>query len=328
MEGFKNIISKGVVPQVDDSVKGVLTLMVNAFDVEDAQHDISAKGSFSKTIKENFDRWRWLYNHDTTQLLGCPLKAWETSEGLMVQAQINTEKQLGRDVLSDYILYAENGRTLEHSVGVQAIKRDERDSRIVKEWRLWEFSSLACWGANPATYCESIKSRQDIKDELAFLSKAVKADYSDERLRGIEQKISILEKALGNDEPLLVKCPYCGKEFDYNAEAEHTFTDDVLNIVRCFVSDMTWDSVREQMQSADEEVRNAVTDIIGAIKSGKIDMTSKDITSVMNYVRCPDCWSRVYKIDSVISKSEKPLPGTSQRPAESSLFRGMTSIYK
>ncbi len=36
--------------------------------------------------------------------------------------QLNLEKQIGRDTLADYKLFAENGRTLEHSIGVKAIK--------------------------------------------------------------------------------------------------------------------------------------------------------------------------------------------------------------
>lgn len=186
-----------------DEVKGILTLAVNGIGIVDSQGDRSMSGSFNKTIKENFGRVKWLYNHDTTQLLGCPLFAEEKDGNLMVTGQINLQKQMGRDVLSDYILYANNGKTLEHSIGVQAVKWEmDNEIRNVYEWKWWEYSTLANWGANPQTFLASIKSADavSINDTIEMLEKALKLNYSDERLDAIEKQIAVLKDTINGKE--------------------------------------------------------------------------------------------------------------------------------
>jgi len=148
------------IKQLDE--KGRVILAVNAFGNVDADNDISMAGSFKKTLKENFHRVRWFLNHDVTKLLGVPVKAWETKTHLEIEAQFNLAKQLARDVYEDYKLFAEHGNTLEHSVGLQAVKFDmdqETGIRTVNEWKLWEFSTLTHWGANERTPLVDIKQR-------------------------------------------------------------------------------------------------------------------------------------------------------------------------
>lgn len=79
-------------------------------------------------------------------------------------------------MLEDYKLYAEYGKTLEHSIGVKAIKRDDKDKRIVKEWSLWEYSTLSSWGANPQTFLIDIKNadKQTIQEHIGFLKKLLR----------------------------------------------------------------------------------------------------------------------------------------------------------
>lgn len=144
MENYKNLLCKTKANDVDE--KGVVTVAVNGIGVKDSQDDISMPGSFNKTLKENFNRMRWFLNHRTDQLLGVPLSGEEKENNLVMVGQINLKKQMGRDTLEDYKLYAENGRTLEHSIGVKAIKRDEADRRKVKEWFMGEYSTLTAWG--------------------------------------------------------------------------------------------------------------------------------------------------------------------------------------
>ena len=117
-----------------DGEKGIVTVAVNGIGVKDSQDDISMPGSFNKTLKENIGRMRWFLNHRTDQLLGVPLEGKEEGGNLIMTGQLNLDKQMCRDILADYKLFAENGRTLEHSIGVRAMKRDEKDQRKVLEW--------------------------------------------------------------------------------------------------------------------------------------------------------------------------------------------------
>ena len=120
---------------IDDlDEKGIVTVAANAFGNEDADGDISAPKSYTKTIKEHFNRVRWFLNHDNKILLGVPIEAQETQNYLKVRGQLNLQKEVSRDVYEDYKLYAQYGKSLEHSVMVQAIKRDEKESGPPPYW--------------------------------------------------------------------------------------------------------------------------------------------------------------------------------------------------
>jgi len=192
---------KSKVEDVDE--KGIVTVYANAFNNKDADGDISVKGSFTKTINESFDRVKWFYNHDNKILLGVPIEAIQDDYGLKVRGQINLKKQIGRDVFEDYKLYAEHGRSLEHSVAVRAIKRDVTNKSMVLEWLWKEYSTLSSWGSNPNTPLIDIKSEKDVIDYINLLDDMLKGRYSDEKLLKIESQLAQL-KSLVNDEPIEV----------------------------------------------------------------------------------------------------------------------------
>lgn len=322
----QKIYNKSKVCDIDEA-KGILTLAVNHIGNVDSQNDMSMPGSFDKTIAEFFPQHcKWLYNHDVTQTLGCPLSAKEENNELVVVGQINLHKQLGRDVFEDYKLFAENGKTLEHSVGVSAVKfKMNGKVREVDEWKLWEYSTLAAWGANPQTRLIDIKSatRDDVIRQIDFLEKALQGRFSSDRLKGMQEQIDMLRKAVSGE--LIVTCPSCGKQFDYNSMEEHTFQSQVLDVARCYLDSMIWSNVREQMQEVADDVRGEVADVINSVKSRSLEMTEKSITDLMSYVRCPDCWSRVYRIDATIKedkeeKSQEPQSYSKIEPAVSSSF--------
>jgi hypothetical protein len=129
---------------------------------------------------------RWFLNHNTTQLLGVPIKGYETAEYLVMEAQFNLEKQIGRDTYEDYKLFKANGKSLEHSIGVQAIKYkidESKGIREVSEWKLWEFSTLTHWGSNENT------PLLGIKDLLLQMSNNKK--YSDQRKKTLESLLTV-----------------------------------------------------------------------------------------------------------------------------------------
>jgi hypothetical protein len=118
MKQYKDLTT--TVKDIDQ--KGRILVAANALGNVDADKDISMEGSFNKTLKDNFNRLKWFLNHDKTQLVGVPIEGKEKYPYLEMLGQVNLNKQLGRDVYEDYKLYAEHGKSLEHSIGVEAIK--------------------------------------------------------------------------------------------------------------------------------------------------------------------------------------------------------------
>lgn len=191
------------VEDLDD--KGIVTVAANAFGNVDADMQISMPGSFTKTIKEFFPRLKWLLNHDRTILLGVPIEASEDGQYLKVRGQLNMKKQVSRDVYEDYKLWAEHGKTLEHSVAVSAIKADPWEKgkpQKVYEWKWTEYSTLTSWGANENTPMLELKNAKDIQDQLNWLDIQLrKGNYSDDKFKQIEQSINLLRSLTADDEP-------------------------------------------------------------------------------------------------------------------------------
>ena len=181
-----------------DKASGIVTVYANAFGNIDSDGDISAKGSFKKTLSENRSRMKWLLNHNPTQLLGVPFLdgSGEDDFGLKNRGKINLNKSIGADTFTDYQLFAENGRTLEHSIGFEIVKShkekaDDKDIRVITEYKLYEVSTLTFLGANQNTPLVDLKS---IDNTLELLEQQLKYNYSDERLEKVESMLLSLRK--------------------------------------------------------------------------------------------------------------------------------------
>lgn len=200
MKGTIKICKNSFVSDLDTS-KGLVTVAANAFYNEDSDGDISMPGAFTKTLNENFDRLKWFLNHDNTILLGVPIEGKQTDKHLVITGQMNMKKQVSIDTLEDYRLYAEHGKTLEHSVMVQAIKRDPTDKSRVLEWKLWEYSTITSWGANEQTPLLSMKSEKNIAEAIDFMEVCLrKGNYTDQRGKEMEKIIKQL-RSLATEEP-------------------------------------------------------------------------------------------------------------------------------
>lgn len=276
--------------------KGRVVVAVNRTGIEDSQGDISMPGSFDKTLKNDLMRMKWLYNHDWTQLLGVPLEGAENKDGdIVMVGQLNMEKQLCRDVYTDYKLMADYGRTLEHSVGVVAKKRDTADKRKVHEWMMAEYSTLSFWGANPCTHLIDIKSDspERVREAIAILEKALKQpEYSDLRLKDMDINLAILNKRLEGKN--VVICPHCGQPVVYDEQQEYTFDNAVLDYASDYVRWTAESIVRAQVDALRPEIRAQVEQVLDAVKAYKLPLTEKTITALMHFVRCPHCWGKIY----------------------------------
>lgn len=304
-----------------DEAKGIVTVAVNGIGIVDSQNDISMPGSFNKTLKENIGRMKWFLNHDTTQLLGVPLEGEERDGNLVMTGQLNLAKQIGRDTLEDYKLYASAGRTLEHSIGVQAIKRDPEDKRKVLEWKMWEYSTLTSWGSNPQTFLVGIKNDNpsDVRANIEFIRNALKMRYSDERLKQYEMRLDMLNKAL--EGAVVVTCPYCGEEFVWDEAERHTFDQQVLDAAASYLSWLADGVVREEMNKLKPEIRAAVLAILSPVLSkcdGKIDakLVQKSLTDLTEYAYCPHCYSRVYSSSITLGQETPAAEKTEDEPSD------------
>ena len=190
MKQYKDLTT--TVKDIDS--KGQILVAANALGNVDSDKDISMEGSFNKTLKDNFSRLKWFLNHDKTQLVGVPIEGKEKYPYLEMLGQINMNKQLGKDVYEDYKLYAEYGKSLEHSIGVEAIKKAEKDGiRRVHEWKLWEYSTLTAWGSNENTPMLGMKSLEDLATSIDWLElKMRKGKFSDEKFIDIEKQLTLL----------------------------------------------------------------------------------------------------------------------------------------
>jgi HK97 family phage prohead protease len=181
-----------------DESQGIVMAYANAYNNEDSDKDISAFGSFEKTVKENFKRIRVLKDHDSRMMIGIPLKIdTEDTYGLMTTTKFNMDKQMGRDMFTDVKLMYENGLNAELSIGYNVMQRDQKNSNIITEYKLREYSFLSSWAANELSTVQGMKSVKSVYGQLEILQKAYNLSYSDPRLREIEK----LLKAL-SDEPL------------------------------------------------------------------------------------------------------------------------------
>ena len=179
-----------------DEAKGVVIAYANTYNFKDSDGDISAFGSFDKSVNENFKRIRVLKDHNPTMMVGVPLEIdTKDAYGLLTTTQFNLKKPLGKDLFTDVQLMHENGLNAELSIGYKVIQRDVKNKNIINEYKLMEYSFLSSWGANELSTVQGIKSIKSTYGILELIEKSYNLDYSDNRLRQIET----LLKSLSNE---------------------------------------------------------------------------------------------------------------------------------
>lgn len=294
---------------VDTTEKGRVTILANGLNIEDEQGDISMNGSFAKTLNDFNNGRRNIFhykNHDKSDTIGFVVNGKETQSDLVLESQLNLNKQIGRETYEDYKLAQELGKNIEHSIGVYAIKRDSSDKRKVMEWQLEEVSTLTKRGANPSTGFINLKSIDaDVNpaEAINFLRAVLKRKYSDDKLHVFNEQLTLLEKAMTTGEVKLVQCPHCGFTFDFNGAEVHTVDKEILDTIVRYRDWMIQDVVREEINNLEPTIREQVINIISAS-----DMSTKSADEIMNlsYCYCPKCCGRIYNYDEIkIQKDSK-----------------------
>lgn len=189
--------TKTIVKDLDD-VKGIVTAYANVYDFEDSDGDISAKGSFKRTVNNNWKRMRVLKDHKTDISLGIPLEADANDPyGLKTVSQFFMHKDVAKDMYYDIKMMLEAPKPLnpELSIGYAVVDRDKKDRRIITEYKLMEYSFLTSWAANALSVATDMKSIKDYYGIMELLTKMYDVPYSDPRLKQIETVLQSLSKS-------------------------------------------------------------------------------------------------------------------------------------
>lgn len=171
-----------------DETKGVVVAYAAVYGNKDADGDISAPGSLTKTVRDHFKRIRVLKDHNPTIMLGVPLEIDpEDQYGLLTKSQFNMKKPIAQDMFTDIMLMKQHGLNAELSIGYGKTIRDTKNKSIIKEYSfLGEYSFLSAWAANELATVKDIKSIKSHYGMMELLTKAYNLPYSDNRLKQIE----------------------------------------------------------------------------------------------------------------------------------------------
>lgn len=195
---FKSYPTEFKVDEESNIFEGYASIFGN----KDAGGDIIQSGAFKKTLREGGNRVKVLWQHDTNTPIGKPMEMEEDAKGLRVKAKIS-ETQAGKDALK----LMRDGVINELSIGYDVVKDDydeNRDARLLKEVRLWEFSPVT-FAMNQAATITGVKSIEDIRPALKKLVELNRfhkegRTLSQENYSLIQDAIMALEELLNNAE--------------------------------------------------------------------------------------------------------------------------------
>jgi len=242
-----------------DGKKGIVTGYASDFDSLDSDGDVIEKGAFTKTLslngpKSKNPRIKHLLNHSPSQPLGVPMELREDGKGLYYESKIGNHS-LGMD----FIKMVESDLIKEHSIGYQVKKfnqvtpwdeyKEGDVRRKLTELKLWEFSSLTAWGANPNTpltglkgifnneieinklvnqaeaieeFCRNSTATDETIQQLLTYNKQLVKIITESRIPTSTQVHSEPEevKAQAPATPSTVDCPSCNRFTDNTQEAK------------------------------------------------------------------------------------------------------------
>lgn len=155
----------------EDGNIGIIEGYASTFGNIDYGLDVVDKGAFTKTLKENGQKFPILADHDSYKQIGYNVSAKEDDVGLLVKGEVNLDTQLGRERMS----LAKQAQRLKTkmglSIGYMTIK-SEPDSknpmiRRLKELRLFEYSFVT-FPMNDKAAITAAKSLEGI-DKINFV---------------------------------------------------------------------------------------------------------------------------------------------------------------
>lgn len=181
-----------------DTAAGVVKGYGSVFGNIDSDGDIINKGAYKKTIQENGQRVKYLYQHDMDKPLGKMVHLEEDDKGLVFEAHI-PKTQLGKDVVE----LMKAGVITENSVGILPIQKEMGHDgyRHINEVKLFEISAVTL-AANDQAMIMDVKGNVDPEkianryDKLAQLIR--KGEISDDLGYALEAEILKLKSIYVN----------------------------------------------------------------------------------------------------------------------------------
>lgn len=132
----------------------------------DSYDEIIVAGAFKKTLQENKNRIKVLWQHNTSEPIGKPIMMEEDTQGLYVKAQVSMT-----DIGKKAMTLMRDGVVDEMSIGYDVIKDEYKSNkRMLKEVRLWEFSPVT-FGANEKARITQAKSINELLEDIKNLNK-------------------------------------------------------------------------------------------------------------------------------------------------------------
>lgn len=175
-----------------DEKNGIVKGYGSIFGNIDSDGDMITMGAYKKTIQENGERVKYLYQHDIEKPIGKMRELYEDSTGLAFVAEI-PKTRLGMDVIE----LIKSGVITENSVGIMPIqKRQVDDYREIAEVKLYEISAVTLAANDQAKILDvkNQKNREMVLDRYDRLTKLIrKSDISDDMGYAIEAEIQKLK---------------------------------------------------------------------------------------------------------------------------------------
>jgi len=177
----------GEIDDIDEKM-GIVKGYGSYFGNKDSDGDVIAKGAYQKTIQENGERVRYLWQHKMDKPIGKIKEMYEDDKGLMFVAEI-PKTTLGNDALE----LMKAGIVTENSVGILPIQKQMKDDyREITEVKLYEISAVTL-AANDQAKILDVKGKVDIENEFKrfdALAKLIrKGNISDDMGYAIESEL-------------------------------------------------------------------------------------------------------------------------------------------
>jgi HK97 family phage prohead protease len=194
-----------------DQKSGTVTGYFSVFGNIDSDGDVITKGAFERSIKNNGNRIKHLWQHDVRYPLGKPNVLKEDNYGLYFESTIS-KTSYGKDVLQ---LYAD-GVVDEHSIGFRTVQQGKKDGyNEITEVKLWEGSTVT-FGANEMARFTGMKglSAEDVMTKMDSVLKSIKSGTfeNEEMYENLEIYFNQLKQYLTEITQPVVETPDPNKE--------------------------------------------------------------------------------------------------------------------
>tara|TARA_R100001530_G_scaffold62078_1_gene44697 strand:- start:275 stop:973 length:699 start_codon:yes stop_codon:yes gene_type:complete len=195
----KILFKQGELSDIDENL-GIVKGYGSIFGNIDSDNDIIEKGSYRRTIKNNGNRVKYIYNHDITKPIGKMKELYEDEKGLAFVAEV-PKTTFGTEIL-ELMKY---GVIDENSVGIQPIEKEMGDDgvRRIKEVKLYEISAVTL-AANDQARIMEVKGQKEDSDyytkRFNSLIKIIrKGNLTDSLCYLIEYELEMLKSLIARD---------------------------------------------------------------------------------------------------------------------------------